>query len=79
MKLGNGWAAHVQQCQDCAAFRIAYDYHRNRHCPKCQGQASGDWLCCTAGRTFPIGHDVFTVPQEIGRHPVTTAPNADGV
>ena len=35
---------HVQQCQDCDTLRIAYNSCRNRHCPKCQGQASGDWL-----------------------------------
>src|SRR5258705_267761 len=27
---------HVEQCDDCAATRIAYNSCRNRHCPKCQ-------------------------------------------
>ena len=32
---------HVEQCDDCAATRIAYNSCRNRHCPKCQGLAVG--------------------------------------
>ncbi|MGO7690238.1 transposase, partial [Rhizobium ruizarguesonis] len=58
---------HVQQCQDCAAFRIAYNSCRNRHCPKCQGQASRDWLAARQADLLPVGyfHVVFTLPQQI--------------
>ncbi|MDH0912848.1 IS91 family transposase [Rhizobium pusense] len=58
---------HVQQCQDCEAIRIAYNSCRNRHCPKCQGQASRDWLAARQADLLPVGyfHVVFTVPQEI--------------
>ncbi|WP_327207523.1 IS91 family transposase [Rhizobium johnstonii] len=58
---------HVQQCQDCAAFRIAYNSCRNRHCPKCQGQASRDWLAARKADLLPVGyfHVVFTLPQQI--------------
>ncbi len=58
---------HVQQCQDCDAIRIAYNSCRNRHCPKCQGQASRDWLAARQADLLPVGyfHVVFTVPQEI--------------
>ena len=58
---------HVQQCQDCAAFRIAYNSCRNRHCPKCQGQASSDWLAARQADLLPVGyfHVVFTLPQQI--------------
>ncbi|PDT00546.1 IS91 family transposase [Rhizobium chutanense] len=58
---------HVQQCQDCDKLRIAYNSCRNRHCPKCQGQASRDWLAARQADLLPVGyfHVVFTVPQEI--------------
>lgn len=58
---------HVQQCQDCAALRIAYNSCRNRHCPKCQGQASRDWLAARQADLLPVGyfHVVFTLPQQI--------------
>lgn len=32
---------HVEQCRDCGTVRHAYNSCRNRHCPKCQGQARG--------------------------------------
>ena len=58
---------HVQQCQDCDTLRIAYNSCRNRHCPKCQGQASRDWLAARQADLLPVGyfHVVFTVPQAI--------------
>jgi hypothetical protein len=58
---------HVQQCEDCDTLRIAYNSCRNRHCPKCQGQASRDWLAARQADLLPVGyfHVVFTVPQEI--------------
>ena len=60
---------HVQQCQDCEALRIAYNSCRNRHCPKCQGQASRDWLTARQADLLPISyfHVVFTVPQAIAQ------------
>ncbi|MQW47556.1 IS91 family transposase [Sinorhizobium meliloti] len=58
---------HVQQCQDCATLRIAYNSCRNRHCPKCQGQASRDWLAARQADLLPVGyfHVVFTLPQQV--------------
>lgn len=58
---------HVQQCQDCDTLRIAYNSCRNRHCPKCQGPASHDWLVARQADLLPVGyfHVVFTVPQAI--------------
>jgi Transposase zinc-binding domain len=34
---------HVEACDDCGVTRIAYNSCRNRHCPKCQGQARAKW------------------------------------
>ena len=50
---------HVEACDDCGATRIAYNSCRNRHCPKCQGQARTKWLTdrqeyrTLAGSLFP--------------------------
>jgi hypothetical protein len=30
---------HTKACADCGLVRCAYNSCRNRHCPKCQGQA----------------------------------------
>ena len=35
---------HVARCENCADTVIAYNSCRNRHCPKCQGAASKEWL-----------------------------------
>jgi len=35
---------HTEACADCGLVRYAYNSCRNRHCPKCQGQARADWL-----------------------------------
>ena len=35
---------HTEQYADCGLVRIAYNSCRNRHCPKCQGQARAEWL-----------------------------------
>lgn len=60
---------HIQQCPDCEAIRIAYNSCRNRHCPKCQGQASRDWLAARQADLLPVGyfHVVFTVPPQIAK------------
>jgi hypothetical protein len=31
---------HIEACEDCGQRRIAYNFCRNRHCPKCQGAAA---------------------------------------
>ncbi|SCB62380.1 Transposase zinc-binding domain-containing protein [Rhizobium aethiopicum] len=44
-----------------------YNSCRNRHYPKCQGQASRDWLAARQADLLPVGyfHVVFTLPQQI--------------
>ncbi|MGE0024867.1 MAG: transposase zinc-binding domain-containing protein [Hyphomicrobium sp.] len=39
-----GLGGHVEGCQSCGAIRVAYKSCRNRHCPKCQGQAGREWM-----------------------------------
>ena len=58
---------HVEGCQDCGHTRIAYNSCRNRHCPKCQGNAAREWLAAREADLLPVGyfHVVFTVPAAI--------------
>ena len=58
---------HVEACEDCGQWRIAYNSCRNRHCPKCQGGAARTWLAEREADLLPVGyfHVVFTLPAEI--------------
>jgi hypothetical protein len=55
---------HVEACETCGAIRCAYNSCRNRHCPKCQGQARADWLADRQAELLPVPyfHVVFTLP-----------------
>lgn len=55
---------HVEHCSDCGLVRHAYNSCRNRHCPKCQGQACADWLAARQAELLPVPyfHVVFTLP-----------------
>ena len=58
---------HVDACDDCGFVRIAYNSCRNRHCPKCQGNAAREWLAEREADLLPVGyfHVVFTLPAEV--------------
>ncbi|MER9632474.1 IS91 family transposase [Mesorhizobium sp. M0296] len=58
---------HVEGCRSCGAIRVAYNSCRNRHCPKCQGQACREWLAARRGELLPVPyfHVVFTLPAQI--------------
>ena len=58
---------HVEACEDCGQWRIAYNSCRNRHCPKCQGAAARTWLAEREADLLPVDyfHVVFTLPAEI--------------
>jgi len=58
---------HVEQCDDCAHQRIAFNSCRNRHCPKCQSLARAQWLEDRQADLIPTDyfHVVFTLPEEI--------------
>ncbi|MGX1101572.1 IS91 family transposase [Amorphus sp. MBR-141] len=58
---------HVEACEDCGQWRIAYNSCRNRHCPKCQGAAARTWLTERKADLLPVGyfHVVFTLPAEV--------------
>jgi hypothetical protein len=58
---------HVEACSDCGLVRCAYNSCRNRHCPKCQGQARADWLAARQAELLPVPyfHVVFTLPAPV--------------
>ena len=58
---------HVEACEDCGHWRVAYNSCRNRHCPKCQDAAARTWLAEREADLLPVGyfHVVFTLPAEI--------------
>ena len=55
---------HVAACTDCGHEHIAYNSCRNRHCPKCQGAASREWMQARIADLLPVEyfHVVFTLP-----------------
>lgn len=58
---------HVEQCDDCAHQRIAFNSCRNRHCPKCQSLVRAQWLEHRQADLISADyfHMVFTMPAEI--------------
>ncbi len=58
---------HRDQCSDCGHTAISYNSCRNRHCPKCQGNARLRWLKAREQELPPIRyvHAVFTLPREL--------------
>jgi Putative transposase/Transposase zinc-binding domain len=56
---------HVEECDRCGYRKISYCSCRNRHCPKCHGQARARWLAQRAAELLPVEyfHVVFTLPQ----------------
>jgi len=58
---------HVEACEECGHWRIAYNSCRNRHCPRCQGAAARTWLAEREADLLPVGyfHVVFTLPAEV--------------
>ena len=58
---------HVEACTKCGHQHIAYNSCRNRHCPKCQGAASRNWMQARIEDLLPVEyfHVVFTLPAQI--------------
>src|SRR5271169_5611194 len=59
--------AHRDQCSDCGHTAISYNSCRNRHCPRCQGNARLRWLQAREQELLPTRyvHAVFTLPREL--------------
>jgi len=58
---------HRDQCSDCGHTAISYNSCRNRHCPRCQGNARLHWLQARERELLPTRyvHVVFTLPREL--------------
>ena len=58
---------HTEICAACGLVRCAYNSCRNRHCPKCQGQARAEWLAARQTELLPVPyfHVVFTLPAPV--------------
>jgi hypothetical protein len=58
---------HRDQCSDCGHTAISYNSCRNRHCPRCQGNARVRWLQARERELLPTRyvHVVFTLPREL--------------
>jgi hypothetical protein len=54
-------------CRNCDDEGISFNSCRNRHCPKCQGQARQRWIAAREQEllTTSYFHVVFTLPHEL--------------
>lgn len=57
----------VEWCDRCQYTHMQYRSCRNRHCPKCQGEARAKWLEQRHAELLPVEyfHVVFTIPEPI--------------
>jgi hypothetical protein len=58
---------HRDRCSGCGHSSISYNSCRNRHCPRCQGNARIRWLQQRERELLPTRyvHAVFTLPREL--------------
>ena len=60
---------HVARCEnsDCGHTHVFYNSCRDRHCPRCQGAASRDWLAEREAELLPVPyfHVVYTLPAKL--------------
>lgn len=58
---------HRDLCSSCGHSAISYNSCRNRHCPRCQGNARVRWLQQRERELLPTRyvHAVFTLPREL--------------
>lgn len=55
------------QCDSCQQQQVVYCSCRDRHCPRCQGQRTRDWIEAQAANLVQAKyfHLVFTLPHEL--------------
>ncbi len=58
---------HVEVCDRCNERQVSYNSCRNRHCPKCSGTQTAEWLKREAANILPVEyfHVVFTLPEDV--------------
>jgi hypothetical protein len=62
---------HIDTCSNpgCKHVHISYNSCRNRHCPKCQGHKTQEWITERENELLnvPYYHIVFTLPASLNR------------
>jgi hypothetical protein len=53
---------HRDQCVRCGHQAISYNSCRNRHCPKCQGNARAKWLQARSAELLPVPYYWYGPP-----------------
>lgn len=60
---------HVYRCSDSDCGAMHYSYHscRNRHCPACGNNKTGEWISSRMKELLPCKyyHAVFTLPHQL--------------
>jgi Transposase zinc-binding domain len=58
---------HRDRCSECGHTVLSYNSCRNRHCPRCQGNARVRWLQARERELLPTRyvHVVFTLPRQL--------------
>ena len=58
---------HVLKCNHCGHEHYVYHSCKNRHCPKCHGEKTREWLQMRSRELLPVPyfHCVFTLPHEM--------------
>jgi Transposase zinc-binding domain len=61
------WAVTAIGAPAAGHQAISFNSCRNRHCPKCQGNARAKWLAARSAELLPVPyfHVVFTLPHEL--------------
>ena len=57
---------HTEACSECGLVRCAYNSCRNRHCPKCQGQARAEWLAARQAEAGQFADHGVAADTDIG-------------
>ena len=63
---------HIDKCLGCGEdWGLSFNSCRNRHCPKCQGQARERWIAARERELLesPYFHVVFSLPHELKESP----------
>ena len=58
---------HVDICNECGHYQIAYNSCRNRHCTTCQGLNREEWIIRQEAKLLDTNyfHVVFTLPSQL--------------
>ncbi len=61
---------HIDSCSSCGYIQISYNSCRNRHCPKCQGHKTEEWVQARHSELLPVAyfHVVFTIPDTLNAY-----------